>query len=134
MNKKENINNQFSKSVDSLLQAKIFNLKPRLLHGVLGIANESGEIVELLKREMYYNASFRDLKWKEELGDLLHFIEMVCQNIGSSLEELMFINMAKLNTRYKNGYNNVDAIQRDKLAELKAMEKAELEFRQGLNN
>jgi len=53
---------------------------------------------------------------------------MCAEAIDSSLEEIMAINVAKLTTRYPEGYTQEKALVRDKKAERTSMEIVEKEY------
>ena len=124
----ENIQEKFAKLVHDLCQHRMHHLDTMLLHAILGITSESGEISDLLKKHMFYDKPWDKLVLKEELSDLLHYIQMCTEAIGSSLEEIMAINVVKLTTRYPEGYTKEKALVRDKQAERIAMEIMEKEI------
>lgn len=71
---------------------------PYNLVAALGLAGETGEVVELLKKH------FRDGKDPGydlllELGDVLHYLTVIGQAYGFSLEDMMRANTHKLNDR-----------------------------------
>lgn len=119
------IEKQFAGMVTDLFQGKIYNLDPKLLHAAMGIGTESGEIMDIVKKNMFYNTSFDLLTLKEECSDLLHYLQMILNHYGSSLEEIMVMNIAKLSIRYPEGYTQEKALSRDKKAEREAMERVE---------
>jgi len=122
------VHDKFAILVHNLMQGRIYNLDSNLIHAVLGIGTEAGEIQDLVKKNMFYNKPLDILTLKEECSDLLHYIQMLIEATGSSLEEIMAINIAKLTTRYPDGYTRDKALVRDKVAERKAMEKVEKEY------
>ena len=128
----DTIEKQFADMVDDLLQVKIHNLDPRLIHAVMGIGTEFGEIMDLVKKNMFYGKPFELLTLKEECGDLLFYLQMILNHYGSSLEEIMAMNIAKLTTRYPEGYTKDKAIFRDKEAERKAMKNIERKYGGGI--
>lgn len=105
----------------------------KILHGILGIADEAGEFISIVKSSMYYNKAVDMLNLKEELGDLLWFQMLIWKELGKlenktaaeMFEQIIRINNAKLRTRYGQGkYSREDAIKRDLDKERKAMEAA----------
>ena len=86
--------------------------KLRLMHAVLGVSGESGELVDAVKKHIMYNKPLDVENVKEEIGDLCWYISLALDEIGSSFEEVMKMNIAKLSKRYPNGYSNKDAIAR----------------------
>jgi len=114
---------EFSDMVHEILHGHIINLDSKMLHSVLGINTEAGEILDLVKKNMYYGKNLDLLDMKEEIGDLLFYIQSLCEAIGTSFDEIMRINIAKLRTRYPNGYTQDKALVRDKKLERRRMEK-----------
>lgn len=98
-----------------------------LLHAVLGINTESGELTDALKKHLYYGAPLNLINLQEELGDLLWYIARACKWLGISFEDLMEANINKLKVRYPEKWNQDNAINRDTTKEMKAFEK-DLEF------
>jgi NTP pyrophosphatase (non-canonical NTP hydrolase) len=87
-----------------------------LIHGVLGIAGESGELVDIVKKHLVYHGELDVEHLKEELGDLLHYMTYLLIKYNWSLSDLMSANIKKLRKRYPNGYSDEDALaRRDKL-------------------
>jgi len=127
----EQIGKKFSLLVANLMQGKILNLDPELLHAVLGIGTEAGEIQDLVKKNMFYDKPFDILTLKAECSDLLHYIQMVLNRYGSSLEEIMEINIAKLTSRYPEGYARDKALVRNEDAEKVAMQEVEKKYEKG---
>lgn len=125
MNKK--IEEQFSEMVANLLQTEICkDFDPAMLHGFMGCASEAGEILNRYKKFMFYHGEpYTRTETLIELSDLLHFMQQILNKLNSSIEELMHINMAKLGSRYPEGYTHDKAItgNRDKEAERAAVEK-----------
>ena len=74
----------------------------KLLNACLGLAGESGEVCDIVKKHMYqcHNIDVDDLV--NELGDVLWYIVLACDTIGISLEDVMKKNIEKLERRYPN--------------------------------
>jgi len=84
-----------------------------LVHAAFGMAGEAGEVVDLIKKSMYYGKPLDLVKVKEEAGDLLWYIAApLCRALGCSLEELAAYNVAKLRKRYPEKYTDGAAIAR----------------------
>jgi NTP pyrophosphatase (non-canonical NTP hydrolase) len=84
----------------------------RLLHGVLGVGSESGELLDAFKRYFAYGKDLDRDNVIEEVGDLLFYIALICRTMEVSLEEVCSINVAKLATRYPDKFTNEDALNR----------------------
>lgn len=74
-----------------------------LLHGVLGLNGEAGEVAEKLKkiiRDKNSIVSDEDKQeLKKELGDVLWYIAVVAEELGLSLNDVAEANIAKLADR-----------------------------------
>lgn len=89
--------------------------KANLIHMVLGVAGEAGELVDAVKRHAIYGKSLDVDNVIEELGDLEFYMSNIRQSIGVTRELTLERNMAKLkgkNGRYKDGYSDQAATDR----------------------
>ena len=84
----------------------------RLLHAAMGISGESGELMDAVKKHIMYNKPLDVENVKEELGDLLWYMSLALDQIGSSFEEVMKNNHDKLEKRYPTGFSEQLAQQR----------------------
>lgn len=101
-------------------------LHPQLLRGFLGIGSESGELLNRYKKFMFYHGEpFTRREMLVKLSKLLYYILLIVETFESSLEEVICINMAKLGSRYPEGYSHDKAIThlRDKKAERAAVDR-----------
>jgi len=96
----------------------------RLMHSAMGIATEGGEFLDMLKKHINYGKPFDRTNAIEELGDLLFYIAIACDELGVSFEEVQNINIKKLQERFKSKgkFNSEEAINRDHSKEKKVME------------
>lgn len=122
--------NKFKKMVMALFNTKpIYEIPHGLNHSVQGLVTEVGEITDLLKKHCYYGKISTTLEFKEELGDLLFYVESTAQAVDSSLDELMELMIAKHSVRYPDGvFDATCALERDKDAELEAMREIERKY------
>lgn len=79
----------------------------KLLHAVLGLVGEAGEVAEKFKK-MYrdkgglMNEAFKaDIR--KECGDVLWYISDVCTQVGLSLDDVACYNIEKLESRQARG-------------------------------
>lgn len=84
----------------------------RLLHAGIGMSGETGEILDTLKKSMMYGKDINVENLKEECGDVLWYMAIMLDQLGSSFEEVMQQNHDKLSRRYPNGFSEADAIAR----------------------
>lgn len=94
----------------------------RLMHALLGITTETGELHDAVKRELVYGKSLDNVNIVEECGDLLWYVNLALDAVGSSLSEAMEKNIAKLRVRFPDKFNAGDALERDLDAERAALE------------
>jgi NTP pyrophosphatase (non-canonical NTP hydrolase) len=67
----------------------------------VGLAGETGEVMEILKKNVRNGVLDKD-HLTEELGDVLYYLTMICTAHGITLEDVMATNIKKLNERYKD--------------------------------
>lgn len=70
------------------------------LHMAVGIAGESGELLDAVKKHIFYNKPLDVENVIEELGDLEFYMEGLRAAIGISREQVLAGNIAKLSKRY----------------------------------
>jgi NTP pyrophosphatase (non-canonical NTP hydrolase) len=85
----------------------------RLLHGAMGVVTEAGELMDSLKKQIFYGAEPDKVNIKEEIGDLFWYIGILCDTLGMTFEEVFETNVAKLKARYGEKFNETDALNRD---------------------
>lgn len=64
----------------------------------LGLAGESGEVIEIIKKYLRDGALSEDAL-KKELGDVLAYIALLCYYFHFSLEEIAELNIQKNQSR-----------------------------------
>jgi NTP pyrophosphatase (non-canonical NTP hydrolase) len=74
-----------------------------LIHMVLGISGESGELLDAVKKATIYQKPIDRENVIEELGDIEFYLEGLRQGLGISREETINANIAKLQKRYSAG-------------------------------
>lgn len=83
-----------------------------ILHAALGMADEAGEIISIVKSHLYYGKPYSGKHILEELGDLFHFMMYLMLEYSWTLDDVMSANTRKLAKRYPDGFNVEDAIKR----------------------
>ena len=81
--------------IDSLTEEKA-----DLLHMVVGVAGEAGELVDAIKKYVIYNKPIDRDNVVEELGDIEFYIERIRQRLGITRHETIQGNVNKLGKRY----------------------------------
>ena len=80
--------------------------KARLLDAAAGLAEESGEILGLVRKHAYQSRELDRDGLTLELGDALWCLAMTARAAGIALEEVAAANVAKLGARYRAGYSD----------------------------
>lgn len=95
----------------------------RVLHGVLGLADETGELAKAVKAHLYYDHPLDKTNLAEELGDVLWYINLILDAAGLGMGEVMEANIAKLCARYPDEFASdlASETNRDRKAEREAM-------------
>ena len=75
----------------------------RLIENTLGLIGESGEIAEKIKKLLRDNTKVEDQDIIKELGDVAFYLTALANYFGSSLEEVLQVNMIKLDDRQERG-------------------------------
>jgi len=72
----------------------------RLLTAAIGLSDESGEFLGLVKKLVFHNKEYDRERLIDELSDILWYMSHALKALGISLEELIDHNMRKLTERY----------------------------------
>jgi len=90
----------------------------RLLHGAMGLDTESGEIMDSMKRHIIYGSDLNVVNIREELGDIMWYVALICDELGLTIEQICEDNIAKLRKRYPDKFSRELAENRDVANEL----------------
>jgi len=97
-----------------------FAVNPRILHGVIGISTEAGEMLSNLKKALFYGNEVDINNLKEEIGDVLWYIAILSNELDISIETLMEQNIRKLQARYPEKFSKDASDNRDYRQEAEA--------------
>lgn len=89
-----------------------------LLHAAIGVSTEAGELLDMVKKHLFYGKPIDTVNLQEECGDVLWYIAIICRGYGISLETLMQMNIDKLKKRFPAKFEETQAIHRDTVNEL----------------
>ena len=89
----------------------------RLLHAIIGITTEAGELVEALLEQKLDKVNVM-----EELGDVMWYVAIACHTLDIDPTEMLQINIDKLRKRFPNKFTEYDADNRDLDAERDILE------------
>ena len=102
-------------------EGKDYN-KERLIHAAMGMQTESAEFTDALKKAIFYGKTLDVPNLKEELGDLLWYVSIAMDELGTSYEQEMARVTKKLKARYPEKFTTEKAINRDLQKERKILE------------
>jgi len=81
----------------------------RLLTAALGITAEGGEFAEIIKKIIFQGKPVDEhtiYHMKRELGDVMWYIAQACIALECSLEDVIYMNIEKLESRYPDGFDS----------------------------
>jgi len=79
----------------------------RLMTAALGICAEGGEFAEVVKKCVFQGKPMDEhtvYHLKRELGDVMWYIVQGCIALDVKLEDIIWMNIEKLESRYPNGF------------------------------
>jgi NTP pyrophosphatase (non-canonical NTP hydrolase) len=79
----------------------------RLLTAALGICAEGGEFTEIVKKCIFQGKPMDEhtiYHLKREMGDVLWYIAQGCIALDTSIEDVLYMNIEKLEGRYPDGF------------------------------
>ncbi len=99
-----------------------FGVNSRILHSAMGACTETAELLDACKKSMFYGKQLDKINLAEEMGDVLWYLAILCDELGVTFEELFEVNIAKLKRRYAEKFTDSEAENRDLVAERKILE------------
>ena len=108
----------FSKVAERLKSKEML----RVLHAGLGVSTEAGELLDAIKKHVYYGKKLDKVNIFEEMGDLFWYLAILSDELGFDFEDIMKKNIEKLQTRYGKTFSEDKACSRDLTKERKGLE------------
>jgi NTP pyrophosphatase (non-canonical NTP hydrolase) len=96
-----------------------------ILHGAIGLSTESGEILDAIKKSLFYGKKLDMVNIKEEVGDAMWYCALILRATGSSFEEVMEMNIEKLKKRFGDKFSQEKALNRNLEEERNTLEMKE---------
>jgi NTP pyrophosphatase (non-canonical NTP hydrolase) len=92
------------------------DLNEALKEYAFGIAGESGEVIDDIKKIVYHGHNPENFLVKEhiaqELGDLLWYLARIAAKFNVNLEDIAIGNIAKIRVRYPEGFSTERSVNR----------------------
>ena len=76
-----------------------------LINGCLGLAGESGETLDMIKKWVFHEKELDKEHLKKEIGDVMWYVAMICESAGFDLDDVLQTNVDKLKARYPEGFD-----------------------------
>ena len=99
------------------------DVNQRIMHGVIGCVTEAGEMMDAMKKCLFYGRTLDKDNLKEEIGDVFWYLGILCDELGVTFEEIQSMNIRKLRKRYPEQFK--DVVIRDYEGEMEAAKKEE---------
>jgi NTP pyrophosphatase (non-canonical NTP hydrolase) len=87
---------------------KFDNTKEEILTWGLGIAGEAGDVASCIKKTIIHEND-QELGIRENLGDTMWYMAMICNHFHWDFQEILNENIAKLLKRYPDGFDLIKA-------------------------
>lgn len=102
-----------TESGDQFLIGARLSHNQRLVHAGMGLTTEVAELVDALKKTVFYGKPLDLVNLKEEVGDVFWYLAIVADVCGFSFEEAMETNIKKLRARFPDKFTEAHAITRN---------------------
>ena len=79
--------------------------RDRLLDAGAGLAEESAEVLGLIRKRVFQQREVGEARLVEELGDALWCLAVAADSLGISLSNVAAANLAKLADRHPKGFS-----------------------------
>lgn len=83
-----------------------------LLDWCLGLSGETGEVLDLVKHNVFHKEKADLMELAKELGDVMWYVSAICTTCEISLDDVQKLNILKLQHRYNKGYSTKDSAAR----------------------
>jgi len=83
-----------------------------LLHAILGLNGEVGELTEAFKKHLFYGKPLDNQDMAKEVGDMYWYSALAVKCLKTTINEIMPGNIEKLKKRYPEQFSEKDAIER----------------------
>lgn len=90
----------------------VLSEKDVLINGVMGLCGEAGEAIDLVKKHLAQGHALDRERLAKELGDVAWYLAETATAIGFDLEEILQMNIEKLEKRYPQGFRVKDSVER----------------------
>lgn len=86
---------------------------PMWVNGALGLAGESGEVADIVKKHLFHGHPLDTAHLVKELGDIAWYLAVTAYELGYDLESILQMNIDKLRQRYPDGFDPERSMHRE---------------------
>ena len=97
---------------EKFIDISVRPMEQHIIHAHMGISSEAGEIGDCIKKHFIYGQHLDTVNLIEECGDILWYVSLMVSACGSTMEQVMEINIEKLKKRYPEKFTEQDALER----------------------
>lgn len=109
--------------VGSLWDSSDRRINARLLHAAMGLVTEAAEILDHMKKYIFYGRNLDETNLLEEGGDIEWYMSILLDELKAVRSQIFKMNIAKLQkVRYRKGFSTEEAIERNLEEERKVLE------------
>lgn len=99
-----------------------FPVNSRVLHAAMGCVTESAEMMDALKKSAFYGRELDVTNVLEEAGDILWYLAILFDALGTDFDTEMARVIAKLKARFPEKFTEDHAFNRDLGEERRVLE------------
>lgn len=115
-------NKEFAHQAFPAPKAKLGTNELMLLHAILGVISEGGELLERFMKDVDAGRRIDRTNILEEAGDLNWFLQLIILASQSRTEEVQQMNILKLWERFEGKFDHIKATHRNVEAERQSLE------------
>lgn len=75
---------------------------PRIYEGAIGLPNEVGELLDIVKKDLFHKKGYDRNEIVSEAGDVMWYLATILNHYNISFDEVIEENVRKINSRMKN--------------------------------
>jgi NTP pyrophosphatase (non-canonical NTP hydrolase) len=102
---------QYRKAIERTMNDELIE-RAKLSMLALGLAGETGEVVDQIKKHVYHGHELDRGELIKELGDLCWYLFHLMNHFDISEEEVFIKNIMKLQKRYSKGFSQEESKNR----------------------
>ena len=105
--------NTYQARAEKTINKEITSSRELILNACLGLAGETGEVIDHVKKWAYQGHELNPDKIIDELGDVLWYMSEMCTALGTKFARVPNGNIRKLKKRYGDKFSAEASINRE---------------------